>query len=69
VKVDTSKLKGEYYEGSALMRNSLAAVKTTGIVTVVQALEKKEDAAIEPGQKVLIIVSEKRTRIIPDLTN
>jgi outer membrane lipoprotein SlyB len=69
VKVDTSKLRDDYYEGSSLMRNSLAAVKTTGIVTIVQAKEKKNDRPIEIGQKVLVIVSEKRTRIVPDLTN
>lgn len=69
VKVDTSKLQDEYYEGSALMRNSIAAVKTTGVVTIVQAREKKQSQLIQPGQKVLVIVSEKRTRVIPDLTS
>lgn len=69
VKIDTSKLKDDYYEGSALMRNSLAAVKASGIVTIVQAKEKKNEKALDIGQKVLVIVSEKRTRIIPDLSN
>jgi outer membrane lipoprotein SlyB len=68
VKVDTSKLGNDYYEGSALMRNSLAAAKATGTITVVQEREKKNDVALEIGQKVFVIVSENRTRVIPDPT-
>lgn len=66
VKVDTSKLGQDYYEGSASMRNALAAVKTSGIITVVQAKESKKDPVLSIGQHVLVIISEKRTRIIPD---
>lgn len=68
VKVDTSKLNNDYYEGSALMRNSLAAVKATGMVTVVQAPEKSKDPQLNVGQKVLVIISEKRVRVIADQT-
>ena len=66
VKVDTSKLSNDYYEGSALMRNALAAVKTSGIVTVVQAKEAKTDPELAIGQNVLVIISEKRARVIAD---
>ncbi|MDX1924230.1 MAG: hypothetical protein SFT91_03270 [Rickettsiaceae bacterium] len=65
VKVDTSKLKDEYFDGSALMRKSLAAAKASGIVTVVQSVSKKE-APISEGQNVLLIISEERVRIVPD---
>lgn len=68
VKVDTSKLGSDYYEGSALMRNALAAAKATGTITVVQEREKKTDKALDLGQKVFVIVSENRTRVIPDPT-
>ena len=66
IKVDTSKMGTEYYEGSALMRNSLAAVKASGIVTVVQAKESKKDPVLAMGQHVLVIISDKRTRVIAD---
>jgi len=66
VKVDTSKMNQEYYEGSALMRNAIAAVKASGIVTVVQAKESKNDPELSIGQHVLVIISDKRTRVILD---
>ena len=48
------------------MRNALAAVKTSGIVTVVQAKEAKTDPELAIGQNVLVIISEKRARVIAD---
>ncbi|MHC0448569.1 MAG: hypothetical protein ACRY3E_00485 [Candidatus Lariskella arthropodorum] len=60
VKVDTSKLKDDYYQGSAQMREAIAAVRTSGIITVVQS----KDASLEQGQKVYVIVSSKRARVI-----
>lgn len=68
IKVDTSKLSNDYYEGSALMRNALAAIKTTGVVTVVQAKEAKNDMPLTVGQNALVIISEKRARVIVDTT-
>lgn len=68
VKVDTSKLRDDYYEGSALMRNALAAVKATGTITVVQEREKKTDKIMDVGEKVFVVVSENRARVIPDPT-
>jgi outer membrane lipoprotein SlyB len=68
VKVDTSKMEKDYYEGSPLMRNSLAAVKANGIITVVQAKESKNEPLITPGQSVLVIISEKRVRVIANLS-
>lgn len=64
VRVDTSKMQSEYFEGSRLMRNALAATKATGMLTVIQADDKKA-APIRDGDKVLVIIGEKRTRIIP----
>ncbi|MFK8039928.1 MAG: hypothetical protein AB8B67_01095 [Rickettsiaceae bacterium] len=66
VKVDTSTMNQDYYEGSALMRNALAAVKANGIITVVQSKEAKNTPCISSGQNVLVIISEKRTRVIPN---
>lgn len=66
VKVDTSKMDKEYYEGSRLMRNAIAAVRATGIVTVVQSKQSKKEVPMSEGQNVLLIISEKRTRVIPN---
>ncbi len=60
VKVDTSKLKGDYYEGSSSMRNAISSATTSGLVTVVQG----RDNAISEGRKVYVIFSDKRTRIV-----
>lgn len=68
IKVDTSKLSNDYYEGSALMRNAMAAIKATGIITVVQAKESKQDIPLTVGQNALVIISEKRARVIVDTT-
>ncbi|WP_342270311.1 outer membrane lipoprotein [Rickettsia endosymbiont of Orchestes rusci] len=61
VKVDTSKIKSDYYEGNSAMRNVISTAVTSGLITVVQAT----DSNIKIGQKVYIIFSEKRTRVIP----
>lgn len=66
VKVDTSTLTGTYYEGSRAMRNALAAVRASGIITIVQAQEgKAKNPVIDEGQDVLVILSDNRSRIIP----
>lgn len=61
VKVDTSKLKSGYYEGSAIMRDAISAATTSGLVTIIQG----KDIIFNDGQEVYIIFSPKRTRIIP----
>lgn len=65
VEVDRSTLQDNYYEGSRMIRNALAAIRTTGIVTIIQAKEGKDEPVISEGQNVRVILSEKRTRIIP----
>ena len=61
IKIDTSKIKDGYFEGNAAMRNVMSTARTSGLITVVQ----EKDPAISEGQKVFIIYSDKRTRIIP----
>lgn len=61
VKVDTKNLKDDYYEGSGAMRNAISSATTSGLVTVVQGT----DIVLQEGQKVYVIFSDKRTRIIP----
>jgi outer membrane lipoprotein SlyB len=61
IKVDTSKIKDSYFEGNASMRNVIATAKLNGLVTVVQGA----DNPIAQGQKVYVIFSENRTRVIP----
>ncbi|WP_342259937.1 hypothetical protein [Candidatus Tisiphia endosymbiont of Metellina segmentata] len=58
-------MKDDYYEGSRLLRNAIAAVRATGIITIVQAKEDKTNPVINEGQDVLVILSEKRSRLIP----
>lgn len=67
VQVDKSHtLKDERYEGSRTLKNALSAVRATGIITVLQGQEgNKKNPIINEGQEVLVIISEKRTRIIP----
>ncbi len=60
VKVDTTNLKDNYYGGSASMRNAISSATTSGLVTVVQGV----DNPLPVGQKVYIIFSDKRTRVI-----
>ena len=69
VQVDRSNLQDNYYEGSRLLRNALAAIRATGMITIIQAKEGKNNPVINEGQNVLIILSEKRTRLIPAPTN
>lgn len=61
VKVDTSKMKDTYFDGNASMRNVVATAKLNGLVTVVQGVEN----TLGVGQKVYVIYSENRTRVIP----
>ena len=61
IKVDTSKIKDTYFDGNASMRNVVATAKLNGLVTVVQGA----DSVLGVGQKVYIIYSENRTRVIP----
>lgn len=60
VKVDQSKLKSAYYEGNAAMRNAISTATTSGLITVVQGT----DQIFAPGQKVYVIFSDNRTRVI-----
>ena len=64
VKVDTSKLQDTYFDGSRLMRNSLSAAKATGVITVIQTKNSKKDVAIASGSKVLVIINDKRVRVV-----
>jgi outer membrane lipoprotein SlyB len=60
IKVDTSKLKSEYFEGNAAMRNAISSATTSGVITVVQG----SDNPIAVGQTVYVIYSDNRTRVI-----
>lgn len=61
VKLDTSKLKSDYYEGSGAMRQVISAATTNGLVTVIQGKENP----LSEGEKVYAIFSDKRARLIP----
>ena len=66
VQVDRSMLRDDYYEGSRLLRNAISAVKSTGFITIVQAKEGHgKNPMMNEGENVLVILSEKRTRLIP----
>lgn len=60
IKVNTKNLNTSHYHGSSQMRNVMAGVKASGIITVVQS----KDNPISVGQEVYIITSSKRTRVI-----
>lgn len=60
IEVDASKLKNRPYEGNASMRNFLAAASNGGLITVVQGA----DNILNEGQKVYVIFSDNRTRVI-----
>lgn len=60
VKVDTSKLNAKYYEGNAAMRNAISAATTSGVITIVQGA----DTLLNVGQKVYVIFSDDRVRVI-----
>lgn len=66
IQVDTSKIRDDYYEGAASIRNALAAAKVNGIITVIQGKPGPKDEKIFEGQDVMVIISDKRTRIIPN---
>ena len=61
IKVDTSKLKSKYFEGTKAMRAAISSATTSGLITVVQG----EDVVIAQGSPVYVIFSDKRTRVIP----
>ena len=60
VKLDTSKLKSDYYEGTGAMRTAISSATTNGLVTIVQG----NDVLLQKGQAVYAIFSDKRTRLI-----
>ena len=60
VKVDTSKMKDGYYDGNEAMRNAISTARASGLVTIVQGA----DHVLKEGQKVYVIYSENRTRVI-----
>lgn len=66
VQVDRSMLRDDYYEGSRLLRNAIAAARSTGFITIVQAKDgHAKNPVMNEGDDVLVILSEKRTRLIP----
>ncbi|MGC0372139.1 MAG: hypothetical protein DGJ47_000844 [Rickettsiaceae bacterium] len=65
IKVDKSQLSKDYYSGSRSMRNSIEAIKATGLITVVQTNSKKSPVHFHNDQEVVVIISPNRTRIIP----
>ena len=60
IKVDTSKLNSDYYQGNSAMRNAISSATTSGLITIVQSPENP----ISEGQQVYVIFSDKRTRVI-----
>lgn len=61
IKVNTSDLKDDIYGGTAAVRRVISSAKTNGLITVVQG----KDVVLSKGQKVYVIFSDKRTRVIP----
>jgi len=68
VKVDNSKIKKDYDARSKFVRQSLSTAATTGIITVIQSKESKNADPITTGQPVLVIISDSRARVIPNMT-
>ena len=64
IKVDTSNLKDNYYEGSDSMKHAISSATTNGLITVVQGIENP----LLEGQDVYVMFSNKRTRVIPKNT-
>lgn len=60
VKVDKSNLSDEYYTGTALMRDAIAAARINGLITIVTG----KDEVLAPHEKVYVILSPKRARVI-----
>ncbi len=61
VKVDISHVKDNYYEGNVALRNVIATARVNGMLTVVQS----EKDPLQKGQKVYVVFSDNRTRVIP----
>jgi outer membrane lipoprotein SlyB len=61
VKVDISKLKDDYYEGSPAMRAAISSATTSGLIAVLQG----KDVVIPPKTQVYVIFSDSRVRIVP----
>ncbi len=61
IKINTSKIQDEYYEGNSAMRNVISTARAGGIVTIPQGT----DIRIPVGQKVYVIYSNNRARVIP----
>jgi outer membrane lipoprotein SlyB len=61
VKVDISNIKDTYYEGNMALRNVIATARVNGMLTVVQS----EKDPLQKGQKVYVVFSDNRTRVIP----
>jgi outer membrane lipoprotein SlyB len=62
VRVDVFNIKDTYYEGTAALRNIIAAARVnSGLLTIVQS----EKDPLHKGQKVFIVFSDNRTRVIP----
>jgi outer membrane lipoprotein SlyB len=60
VQIDRSTLNDGYYEGSSIMRNAISSARITGLITVVQG----KDNLMSKGEKVYVILSPKRARLI-----
>jgi outer membrane lipoprotein SlyB len=60
IKVDTSKLKHKYFEGTKAMRAAISAATTSGLITVVQG----DDVILVKNAPVYVIFSDKRVRVI-----
>jgi outer membrane lipoprotein SlyB len=60
IKVDNSKLKDTYYEGSGAMRSAISSATTNGLVTIVQGA----DVVLQKGDPVYVIFSDKRSRVV-----
>ena len=54
-------VKDTYYEGNVALRNVIATARVNGMLTVVQS----EKDPLQKGQKVYVVFSDNRTRVIP----
>ena len=61
IKVDISNIKDTYYEGNMALRNVIATARVNGMLTIAQS----EKDPLQKGQKVYVIFSDNRTRVIP----
>ena len=61
VKINREQLADTYFEGSREMSKAISSAKASGFITVVQSAKDP----LKEGQHVYVIVSDKRTRIIP----